>query len=213
MQKQAQEELRQAEARELRRKFIRWLAGLIVANLYMTVGKTVGIYDWRAGAVALLVTVFAVSNLIMIGSRWYKLRVAPTCPVCGGLFSVKEKVLRESSLDGMDNLPGIIDRISTCTACGREHHHVYAAKAEVGTAIATDMRSASGLLWTSRKSELYRRYPGKSEEEIDRMIAEMEAYQQSKHSITREEWVKLLEELQQQAELQNREQGMEFPHR
>lgn len=201
-----------ADAKQLVTKFGRWLALALVAGLYKTVGAALGIYDWRIGLVALLILVTAIINLILIATSWYRLRLAPACPVCGGLFSIKENSLRGSTVDGVDNLPSIIDRVSTCSACGREHHQVYAATGEVGAVLPITLQDSFSNVMFTQKSMLRQRYPGKSEAEIDQLIAQMESHEQSKPpAMTREEWERLLAKLQQEATMKNREQGMEFP--
>lgn len=210
--KEQQDWQHRMEARQLVNRLGVWLALLAVAGLYLAAGRALGIYDWRLGIAATATIILAAAASLQIIARWHKLRLAPTCPVCGGLFEATEQTLRASSLDGVDNLPAIIDRVSTCQSCGRKHHHVFAASGESGSLLPITLQDSFGSMYT-RKAVLWRQHPGKSEQEIDQMVAELEAHQQSKVGITRAEWQQLLKSLQQQAEMQNREQGMELPSR
>jgi hypothetical protein len=195
-----------AEARRLAARIGGYAALATVAVTYSTLGKTIGIYDWRGGLLSVLAILISFARSAQLGIRWYKLRLAPTCPVCGGVFSVEEKTLRKSTMDGDDNLPTIVDRVSTCESCGRQHHRVYAATGESGLPLPMSITQSLGIMF-DRKSLMQRHFPGKTDAEIDQMLAELDALPR-KPAMTRAEWEQLFRRLQQEAEAKNREQRM-----
>lgn len=199
-------EQRQA-ARRMAARFGRNALICLMAFGYMVVSKWLDIYDWRFGILAVLVMALAGAPMLTIAFSWHKLRLAPKCPACGGLFSVEEVALRGTSADGMDNLPAIADRVSTCESCGRQHHRVFATTAEASSMIPL---YPTGIGIYSRRAAFMRLHPSKTDQEIDQMLAELDALPKQQ-AMTRLEWEHLLRQLQQEAELKNREQGMELP--
>lgn len=200
----------QQEARHTVRRLVRWLLIACLPAGYLTIGRALGFYDWRGGIISVFAIVIVATQAIPVIARWQKLRLGPKCPVCGGLFSVSEKTLRGSTVNGTDTLAAVVDRVSTCESCGREHHHVHAATGESGPMVPITLRDSSAMLWHNRRSKYMRMYPGKTDAEIDKLLAELDAMPQVR-SMTRPEWEKLLEQLQQEARAKNREQGMELP--
>lgn len=198
------------EAQRAVRKFFICLLVVCLAGGYLVVGQALGFYHWWGGVISLLVLVLAVSEAIPIAARWHKLRLAPKCPVCGGLFSVQEETLRPASADGVDTLAAIVDRVSTCESCGRQHHHVFAATGEPGPIVPPALPDAAGVLLYDGRIRHLRLHARKSDAEIEQLVSELDS-RSHKPSMTRPEWEKLLARSQQEARRKNQEQGMELP--
>lgn len=202
-----QEEKRQSQRQEARgavRKFMICLLIACLAGGYLVIGQAVGIYHWWGGVISLLVLVLAVSEAIPIAARWHKLRLAPKCPVCGGLFSVQEETLRPASADGVDTLSAIVDRVSTCESCGRQHHHVFAATGEPGPIVPPALPDAAGVLLYDGRIRHLRLHANKTDAEIEQLVSELDSRTQMP-SMTRPEWEQLLRRSQQEANRKNRE--------
>lgn len=100
-------------------------ASICVVMLYLSISPFYGLYSWQIGLVAAVcaallgATAVHQARLYLYYVRGYK------CPQCGGLVEMDEITLVGSVKTDDGSVPPLIDRISTCTLCGKENHLVY----------------------------------------------------------------------------------------
>lgn len=179
------------------------------ALFYRLVSPLLNLYDWRLGIASLVVVALAAGALITHYREFHKLKIARKCPVCGGLLDVSEQSLRGQTISGSDGFAPIVDRISTCIDCGRQHHDVYADWNQTGSFVPTSLNSSFSDVIETPRSIFQKRYPGKTNEEIDQLVAAWEAREKPRQT-TREEWEAILKQFQDEAAARNLESGMVF---
>ncbi len=101
-------------------------AALICAiMLYLLISPFYGMYRWQYGFAA-VIAVAILGAFIYHQARLYLYYVTGyKCPRCGGLVEMDEITLLGSVKTDDGSVPPLIDRISTCTLCGKENHLAY----------------------------------------------------------------------------------------
>lgn len=93
--------------------------------LYLLISPVYGLYRWQYGFVA-VISIALLGAFAYHQSRLYLYYVTGyKCPRCGGLVEMDEISILGSLKTDDGSVPPLIDRISTCTLCGRENHLVY----------------------------------------------------------------------------------------
>lgn len=183
-----------------------FLAGV----LYLSLGRRFDIYDWKFGLLSVAFMVISLSVFSVYFREFYALFVAPRCPRCDGVLQVTEISLRGKTTFGELTLPPILDRVSECTLCQREHHHVFAKWNEAGTTAPIHLGDSFNLMIHNKASLMQLRRPAMTDEEIAKLYSSWDSYPKEPET-TRKEWDALLKRLQREARAKNVEAGMIFP--
>ncbi len=181
------------------------------ALLYLGLGQHLGIYDWRFGLLSLALILFSISVFSVYFREYYALFIAPRCPRCDGVIQVSEIEVRGPTTLGKETLPPILDKITRCTFCQREHHQVYAKSSGAGTTGPIRLGESFMLMIHDRASRRSLLRPAMTDAELEEYYAKWDSYPK-KPETTRAEWEAMLEQLQQEARSKNIESGMIFPN-
>ncbi len=182
---------------------------IILGVLYLALGSRFGIYDWRLGILSLLVILLSVSVFLTNYRDFKVLFLAQKCPACNGILKVFEIELKGKTTFGSLVMPPILDRVSKCTLCLKEHHDVYAKRDEAGTKAPIGLGDSFSLSIHTRASLQQLLRPNMTDAEIKQLHAQWDSYPKQPET-TVEEWEAILADLKQEARAKNIEAGMVF---
>lgn len=183
----------------------------VAAVLYLALSRRFDIYEWQYGLLSVALIFISISTFSVHFREFYALFIAPRCPRCDGVIQVSEVEVRGKTTLGQETLPPILDRITKCTLCRGEHHHVFAKRNEAGSIVPIHLGDSWMLAIHDRASRMRWLRPAMTDEEITELYAKWDSYPK-KPETTRAEWEAMLKRLQQEARTKNIETGMIFPN-
>lgn len=196
---------------------IRAVTMLILSSLvfaaglaYLAFSNALGIYRWQLGLASVAALFIAISVFSIYYKEYHALFIAARCPRCDGILQVTELEVSGAKVLDNETLPPIMDIITSCTNCKRQHHRVFAKWADVGPVSRQSWGDAvkGGIQHLSSIILLQR--PGLNDQELATLFNNWESYPR-KPQTTRAEWEATLERLQREAWAKNSAAGMIFP--
>lgn len=98
---------------------------ILFVLLYIIISPVYGLYRWQFGFIGTALA-GVIGGFVYYHCRLYLYYVQGyKCPACGGLVEMDEISLLGAVKTDDGAVPELIDRISTCTLCGKENHLVY----------------------------------------------------------------------------------------
>lgn len=182
----------------------------LAALIYLFFSNRWGIYHWGLGLLAVVFLLISLSLFSVYFRDFYTLYLAPRCPRCGGLLLVTEIEIKGKTTLDHEALPPILDRITQCTSCAGEHHHIYAKWNEAGTTAPIRLGDSFATIIHDRASRMRLLRPAMSDQEIELLFAEWDSFPKQPET-TRAEWETTLQRLQAEAHAKNLANGMIFP--
>lgn len=128
-------------------------AAILVLVLYLFISPIYGLYRWQIGFVA-AATIAVLGGVVYHHYRLYCYYVQGyKCPACGGLVEMDEISLLGAVKTDDGAVPQVIDRISTCTLCGKENHLVYVHSVFANLDTSSDRLTQSSVQRLQRRPE------------------------------------------------------------
>lgn len=183
----------------------------LAAVFYLIFSNQLGIYHWGFGLLSVALMIFSFSLFSVHFRDFYALYLAPRCPLCNGVTQVTEVEIRGKTTLGNETLPPILDRITRCTSCDGEHHHIFAKWNEAGTTAPIRIGDSFATIIHDRASRMRLLRPAMTDEEIVRLFSKWDSYPKQPET-TRAEWEATLQRLQAEAHARNVASGMVFPN-
>ncbi|NLW17299.1 MAG: hypothetical protein GX033_06620 [Firmicutes bacterium] len=182
----------------------------LTAVFYLVFSNRLGIYHWGYGLLSVAVMLVSFSLFSIHFRNFYALFLAPRCPRCGGVTQVWEIEIRGKTILGSETFPPILDRITKCTECGGEHHHIFAKWNEAGTTAPIGVSDSFATIIHDRASRMRLLRPAMTDEQIDKLFSKWDSYPKQPET-SRAEWEATLKRLQDEAHTKNVASGMVFP--